>query len=179
MSRTKLAVTGAAIAAAGLVGAVAFSGPAFAGSSATATYNCVTDQSPPVSYPGVTSTTTPSGTTTAPKVTISTTMPAPIDIAADSMTTTIKTSAGEFSAKKNPELYGPVPPDPGDPVIVGPLSYTGATSPLTSATLPNAPTPTPGTLNWQLKLTIDLPGTSMDPNVYCARIANSGTITWP
>jgi len=173
MPRTKLAVTGSVTAAAGLVGAVVFSGPAYAGTSATASYDCVTSQSPPVTYTGVGSTAIPSGTRWMPKLSIFTTWPAPVDIPQDTLPATIRTSAGEFTGIRNPELYGPLPPDPGDPVTVGPLGFTGAT-PLASATLPNGSGP-PTSTNWQLRLYLVVPGVYL----YCVRTANSGTITWP
>jgi len=173
MTRTKVFVTGAAVAAAGLVGAVAFSGPAYASTSVNATYNCVTDQVPPVTYSGVTGTHTTSGGSAAPKITISTSLPAPIDIAANSLQTWVKTSAGDFTATANPELYA------GDPVVVGPLARAGTVA---SATLPLG-SGTPSSTNWQLRMYINPPGV----NVYCVRIAvnavppvppNTTTLTW-
>ncbi|MYW02117.1 hypothetical protein [Streptomyces sp. SID3343] len=159
MSRTKLAASAAAVAAAGLVGAIAFSGPASAGTNGSATYTCSTNQVPPVSYPASVAVATPSGTPTAAKLTLSTGLAAPIDIAQDTLTTTVTTSAGTFTGTKNPEMYA------GDPIILGALSFSGTS--VSSATLSTG----------SAKLTIFIAGPNV--TVTCAGSSPSGTITWP
>jgi len=159
MSRSKLAASAAAVAAAGLVGAIAFSGPAYAGTNGSATYACSTNQSPPVSYPASSATATPSGTPTTAKITLSTGLLAPIDIATDSLTTTLVTSAGTFTGTRNPEMYL------GDPIVLGPLSFSGSS--VSSATLSTG----------AAKLTVFIAGPNV--TVTCSASNALNTITWP
>jgi len=170
MTRTKVFVAGAAVAAAGLVGAVAFSGPAYASPQVNATYNCRTDEPTPQIFNGVVGLHSATNGTAAPKLTVSTTLPAPIDIPLNSLQTWVKTSAtGDFTGTTNPIMYT------GDPVVVGPLSHAA----LSSATLPLG-SGTPAMGNWQLRIYINPPGV----NVYCVRTAvnpvsgGTTTLTW-
>ncbi|MYW02116.1 hypothetical protein [Streptomyces sp. SID3343] len=145
MSRTKITASAALASAALVIGGIALAGPASA--AQTMTYTCSGGYGPA----------TGSATKTAGTLTMTTNgITLPVDVAADTITTTVKTNAGNFSGTRNPEMY-----QDDTTIILGPLAGPSAATTLTGSG------GTPSATNWDLQ--INIAGT----NVYC--VGNSAT----
>ena len=116
MSRTKFSASAALASAAIIVGGIALAGPAAA--TQTFTANCDNGYG----------TVSGSATKVGSNITVVANITAPVDIAANSILTTLTTNTGVISGTVNPEAYE------GDPtVVLGPLSGATASTATISA----------------------------------------------
>jgi len=132
MIRTKFTASAALTSAALVVAGIALAGPASAAQSMS--YTCDSGFG----------TATASATKSGSSLTITTNgITLPVDVLADTISTTVKTNAGNFSGVKNPEMYG------GDTtIILGPLAGSSSATQLTgSGGVPSAS-------NWDLQINI-------------------------
>jgi len=169
MPRSKIALLGVAVVAAGLV---APGGQASAAQWVAGTYNCLSDTTPPIVHNGVAVMHYRQGTSVAPGLYADIAIDAIEDADPYTVTTTVKTSAGNFGGAVHGDWL-----QRGDtPILAGPLPHAG---PVSFASLPLG-SGTPSATNWQLS--VHFPTSSA--TVYCVRTSVTGSapgltiLTW-
>ncbi|MFE5334130.1 hypothetical protein ACFRCG_47830 [Embleya sp. NPDC056575] len=163
MSRSKIASVGIACTAGAFAATMALSGTASAlppESHGVSGMTCVDILSSTVWASGGTGTLFSSdpGAPNAQKMKLTSSMTAPVSIAPNTLTTTILFTGGiTFSGTVNPPMNGPIPPNPGSQITLGPVA---AGSRIASGTTTNmvSTSGTPTATNYSVRIQASFPG---------------------
>ncbi|WP_439675314.1 hypothetical protein [Embleya sp. MST-111070] len=174
MSRSKIASVGIACTAGAFAATMALSGTAWAlpPESRTITMTCVDINSGTTWASGGAGTLTSSdpGAPNPQKMKLTSTIPAPVTIAPNTLTTTIRFTGGiTFTGTFNPPMNGPPTPSP---ITLGPLPATSRIASGTSASL--LPTSgTPSATNYSVRIQASFPGVP-PADIRCTGSQNTG-----